>query len=348
MAPAAPPVGMAPPPKPRILLMGMRRCGKSSIQKVVFHKMSPHETLFLEGTSKIVKTDINNSAFLRFEVWDLPPPTLADFTEQAAKWTPVFSGCSSLVWVIDVQDDYAESIARLQAALVVASRCNPNVQCEVFVHKADALGEEGRWEAQRDVHEQMTQELSNCRLTVPLRVFLTSIYDHSVFEAFSKVVQKLLPQLPTLQNLLDRFLTKCSGEKAFLFDMVSKLYLATDSSPVDMQLYELCSDVIDVVIDVSYIYGPKDPASKQFESASAPAADVDEIEGGYVVQLNHIENKWCSARECGRALLRKHPFVKRISVAVASRGHVHRSRHAHVRPHAREAGARRVQLPTLP
>ena len=31
------------------------RSGKSSIQKVVFHKMSPNETLFLEMTSKIVK-----------------------------------------------------------------------------------------------------------------------------------------------------------------------------------------------------------------------------------------------------------------------------------------------------
>jgi len=41
--------------KPRILLMGLRRSGKSSIQKVVFHKMSPNETLFLESTSKLIK-----------------------------------------------------------------------------------------------------------------------------------------------------------------------------------------------------------------------------------------------------------------------------------------------------
>ena len=37
--------------------------------------------------------------------------------------------------------------------------------------------------------------------------------------------------------------------------MVSKIYIATDSSPVDMQSYELCCDMIDVVIDVSCIYG---------------------------------------------------------------------------------------------
>lgn len=43
------------------------------------------------------------------------------------------------------------------------------------------------WEAARDVHEQMTQELANLHVSIPpLRVFLTSIYDHSVFECLSK------------------------------------------------------------------------------------------------------------------------------------------------------------------
>jgi hypothetical protein len=44
-------------------------------------------------------------------------------------------------------------------------------------------------------------------------------------------------------------------EKSFLFDVVSKVYIAPDSNPVAMQSYELCSDMIDVVIDVSCIYG---------------------------------------------------------------------------------------------
>lgn len=39
--------------KPKIILFGLRRSGKSSIQKVVFHKMSPNETLFLESTNKV-------------------------------------------------------------------------------------------------------------------------------------------------------------------------------------------------------------------------------------------------------------------------------------------------------
>lgn len=47
--------------KPRILLMGLQRSGKSSIQKVVFHKMSPGDTVFLDSTNQIVKDDINSN-----------------------------------------------------------------------------------------------------------------------------------------------------------------------------------------------------------------------------------------------------------------------------------------------
>jgi len=58
--------------KPKILLMGLKKSGKSSIQKVVFHKMSPNETLFLESTSKPSKNDISNSSFVQFQIWDFP------------------------------------------------------------------------------------------------------------------------------------------------------------------------------------------------------------------------------------------------------------------------------------
>ena len=58
--------------KPRILLTGRQRSGKTAINRVVFHKMSPNETLFLQSTSKIQKDSINHSSFVRFEVWEFP------------------------------------------------------------------------------------------------------------------------------------------------------------------------------------------------------------------------------------------------------------------------------------
>ncbi|KAJ7413890.1 hypothetical protein WISP_87826 [Willisornis vidua] len=243
--------------KPRILLMGLRRSGKSSIQKVVFHKMSPNETLFLESTNKICREDVSNSSFVNFQIWDFPGQI--DFFDPTFDYEMIFRGTGALIFVIDSQDDYMEALARLHLTVTRAYKVNPEINFEIFIHKVDGLSDDHKIETQRDIHQRANDDLADAGLEkIHLSFYLTSIYDHSIFEAFSKVVQKLIPQLPTLENLLNIFISNSGIEKAFLFDVVSKIYIATDSTPVDMQTYELCCDMIDVVIDISCIYGLKD------------------------------------------------------------------------------------------
>eukprot|EP00005_Dracoamoeba_jomungandri_P004803 CAMPEP_0174249950 /NCGR_PEP_ID=MMETSP0439-20130205/263_1 /TAXON_ID=0 /ORGANISM="Stereomyxa ramosa, Strain Chinc5" /LENGTH=348 /DNA_ID=CAMNT_0015329895 /DNA_START=752 /DNA_END=1798 /DNA_ORIENTATION=+ len=239
--------------KPRILIMGLRRSGKSSIQKVVFHKMSPNETLFLETTNRVIKNDISNSSFVQFQIWDFPGQV--DFFDTAFDSEVIFDGCGALVFVIDAQDDYDEALKKLHLTVEKAVSVDPNINFEVFIHKVDGLSDDRKIHAQTDIQQNVTDDLHDSDLDVHPSFYLTSIYDHTIFEAFSKVIQKLIPQLPTLENLLDILNTSCRLEKSFLIDVVSKIYVATDSSPVDMRTYELCSDMIDVVIDVSCIYG---------------------------------------------------------------------------------------------
>jgi Ras-related GTP-binding protein C/D len=144
---------------------------------------------------------------------------------------------------------------KLHQTICRAHAVNPKIRFEVFIHKVDGLSEDHRIECQRDITQQATDELREASIDAEIAFHLTSIYDHSIFEAFSKVIQRLIPQLPILENLLDVLVSNCCIDKVFLYDVVSKIYIATDSSPVDMKSYELCSDMIDVVIDVSCIYG---------------------------------------------------------------------------------------------
>ena len=143
--------------------------------------------------------------------------------------------------------------------LVLASSAytvNPNINVEVFIHKVDGLSNDYKTETLRDIQQRLNDELFDAGFgQIPINYYLTSIYDHSIYEAFSKVIQKLVPQLPTLENLLNALCSNSAIEKSFLFDSTSKVYVATDSSPVDMQTYELCSDMIDVVLDMTSIYG---------------------------------------------------------------------------------------------
>ncbi|KAH9104866.1 hypothetical protein AeMF1_019182 [Aphanomyces euteiches] len=284
--------------KPRILLMGLRRSGKSSIQRVVFHKMSPHETLFLEGTNSLDIKYIANNSFVQFQIWDFPGDF--DFKDdlvyggQLVTEEMIFGNCGAIVFVIDAQDDpYTEALSRLHDTVTRAHRYNPNIFFEVFIHKVDGdpfLSDDHKIDCQRDIQQQITEEIQDGELDIHMSFYLTSIYDHSIFEAFSKVVQKLIPQLPTLENLLNILITSCNMEKSFLFDVVSKVYIATDSNPVDMQSYELCSDMIDVVIDVSCIYGMKDEGDGDGLAYDSESSSVIRLNNGMVLYLREVNN----------------------------------------------------------
>jgi Ras-related GTP-binding protein C/D len=328
---------------PGVLFLGPRRSGKTSIQRVVFQKMSPHETLFrLEPTQAIERTIVDHTSLCRFITWDFPgdyyaggyapsmdnrvhpqqqqyapswfghahgntnytdPASLLhyrDYSDSSSAMTDhnnnttnantmdahqqwllqgnnnsnnhgvgenddsdviIFSTSPVLVFVMDAQDEpYDHALQHFISTVSRALSINPNIAVEVFINKVDGelfLSDEAKYECRRDIMQQVSDELIDAQLDgLSVNYHLVSIYDHSIFEALSRVVQKVIPHYqPTLENLLNTLVGTCAMEKAYLFDVASKLYISTDSSPVDMQTVELCSDMIDVVLDVSGIYG---------------------------------------------------------------------------------------------
>ena len=261
--------------RPRILLTGLRRSGKTSIQRVIFTKMQPSQTQFLESTPHLTLNQFSCGSFINFQVQELPGQ-LQVFTSghnsgtnvQASSYDDdpmanmvgggydmerLLKRCNAVVYIIDAQDDYSESIVRLNAIIQMGRRVNTRIRYEVFIHKVDQLSEEAKIETQRDIHNQVRDRFadsmsgidpwptsSNMSNSNPqdilINFHLTSIFDHSIFEAFSKVIQKLIPQFGHLERLLNYLLSTSNIEQAFLFDVQTKISIATDSSPTDMQV----------------------------------------------------------------------------------------------------------------
>ena len=245
-----------------------------------------------------------------FQVWDLPGHL--DYFDPAFDTDNIFDEIGALIWVIDAQDEYLDAIARLNMTILNLQHSYPNINIEVFVHKVDGLSDDFRGDTFRDIIQRVQDELSdNGYEQAPISLYQTSIYDHSIFEGFSKVIQKLIPQLPTLEALLNNLCAACNIEKAYLFDIMSKIYVATDTTPTDIGNYEICSDYIDVVVDVAEIYGyerdNQTPEEDMLEKGNGDAESLITMErkGARYLYLREL-NKWVLYfSRAGRTLLTK-------------------------------------------
>ena len=165
--------------RPRILLTGLRRSGKTSIQRVIFTKMQPSQTQFLESTPQLTMNHFSCGSFINFQVQELPGqlhvfspsngqsgsngyPSVdeEDVVGGGYDIEGLLRRCNAVVYIIDAQDDYSESIVRLNMIIQVGRCVNPRIRYDVFIHKVDQLSEDGKIETQRDIHNQVrTQEM---------------------------------------------------------------------------------------------------------------------------------------------------------------------------------------------
>ena len=203
------------------------------------------------------QTAVATNSFIKFDVWDYPGQL--DW-EPEFDMTAVLEQCGAIIWVCDAQEDYDESLTRFLNTVALAHNVNPEIQFVFFVHKVDGMSDDHKIHLYESIISDYTRALRDAHMEeVQVEPHLTSIYDHSIFEAFSKVIQKMVPQLAVLESLLDTFNATSGLERTFLSDMATKIFLATDRTGHDEYKYDLCSDMMDLVADVLSIYQASAP-----------------------------------------------------------------------------------------
>lgn len=212
-----------------------------------------------------------------FQVWDLPGQI--DYLDPSFDADSIFGGVGAMIWVLDAQDNYMEAIGRLTETILHLQQSYAEIKYSVFIHKTDSLTDDFRQDTVQEILQRIQDDLYDAGLeNPPIAFYPTSIYDHSIFEAFSKVIQGLVPQLPTFEALLNTIAASCGFEKVYLFDVLSKIYIASDTKPVHLQAYELCSDFVDVIVDLSEVYGwdreTRDDDDDDDDRASSRAKDI--------------------------------------------------------------------------
>lgn len=98
--------------------------------------------------------------------------------------------------------------------------------------------------------------------------------------------------------MLNHLVNSSMIQKAYLFDVLSKVYIATDENPVDVKEYEICSELIDVLIDVSCIYGADEAGDLQFDDKSSSQIRLHYPPENHNIMLYLREVDKCLALVC--------------------------------------------------
>ncbi|WFC97805.1 GTP-binding protein gtr2 [Malassezia yamatoensis] len=290
----------------KVLLLGPRRAGKSSLCKVVYQSFQPNDTLFLAPTTKTQKLPVQT--FQRLEILDIPGsvfqafvPNLNDAslvaTANESGFDTSWKDTSAVIFVIDAQDDYFDALSKLHQVILHAYRNNPGIHFHIFINKVDGLSDDYKYDTQRDIEQRVFEELIDSshefqenhsepfRLEseVNLRFHLTSVFESSVFVAFSRIQQRLMqtensrsasttevpaeeqvevvPSPDKLVSLGDgieaacnSLCSSCNFEKAYIFDMPSRTFVGCDTSPFDLPLFDVMFQYIRFLGSFSELY----------------------------------------------------------------------------------------------
>ncbi|KAG9126888.1 hypothetical protein FRC07_001546 [Ceratobasidium sp. 392] len=254
----------------KVLVMGLRKSGKTSALRVLTHGIAPKDTFYIETSTQIVKENVDT--IVPLEVWDCPGSTTVQ-----TLGAPL-SQFSSVIFFIDIQDDYHLPIKRFYDLVVAAYEARiQGLPFEVLVHKAEAHSEDYRLDNFREIQQRIEDELYDYP-TEPLHAYypiiyhMTSVYDHSMHEAFSRIVQRITSQVhvAALENLMNVLTPNCSMAKSYLFDVNLRIYVATDASPVDPGSYEACSEYVQTILTFAKLYQniPAHPRSQNSMSST--------------------------------------------------------------------------------
>ena len=239
-----------------IIITGTSQSGKTSLKKVIFEKKYPYETVFNEPTKQPENLQVESLGYCDLNLTEFP--SIFTFDKCNDEYLNYLKNCQVLIFLIDTQNPTNQQFDYFKNSILPIFAKFNSISLYVFLHKIDNTNIcQNDYNKQRgEIHSKMKQmctqfEKDNSLGEINLNFYVTSIYNSTLFEAFSKIFQNKMAQ--------------------------NKNYLAVDSSPNESQTYEMCSDIIDVVLDMSGIYGDQNEDESYFDDNSTCSIKISNV-----------------------------------------------------------------------
>ena len=206
----------------KLVLMGKSKSGKTSMQSIIFANLTPPETGHIGFTLDVNKSDYK---FLGMNLSINDCAGQDKLVEHYLK-NPIqhFTDIKVFIYVFDVLFIKDEELLMFRRTMEQLEKYSPKASVFVLIHKMDMIDEKARTTKFEEGKQQILKNMTkNMDVT---QFFGTSIWDVTLYNAWSKIIQTLLPDLKFLTDCLSDICKISECDEIILFEKYTFLIIA--------------------------------------------------------------------------------------------------------------------------
>ena len=271
--------------------------GKTSIKKVIFDKIPPYEVELYKDTkpNQYYKSQIYSYGYCKMNITEFPS---SYSYENDLKQSEVFLiNCDILIFVIDYKkynlstDDQTNFFKNNILPIINKYK---TISLYIFIHNIDNYNTNNIFQTQYndDIQNSIIKTYSEYNKAFNIdefkkNFFKTSIYNSTLYEAFSSILQNILTQNRNLSILVDEVCKNSYIDNAYLFDINNKFCLAYYSSLKKVNMFDICLNMIDFAVNMGNIYEDDENNNKDKDNNINENFDEDL---DYSIEINNFKN----------------------------------------------------------
>ncbi|OBA21115.1 hypothetical protein METBIDRAFT_41138 [Metschnikowia bicuspidata var. bicuspidata NRRL YB-4993] len=213
----------------KLLLMGRSGSGKSSMRSIIFSNYSAFDTRRLGATIDVEHSHLRFLGNMTLNLWDCGGQDVFMENYFTAQKDHIFKMVQVLIHVFDVESKLInKDIEIFVKALTNLQKFSPDAKIFVLLHKMDLVQLDKRDELFHIMMDKL-QKISN-PFHFKLVGFPTSIWDESLYKAWSQIVCSLIPNMNLFNSNLLKFNEVLDAEEIILFEKTTFLVISSTAS----------------------------------------------------------------------------------------------------------------------
>ncbi|KAI9140120.1 ras-related GTP-binding protein A-like protein [Paraphysoderma sedebokerense] len=229
--------------KKKVLLMGKSGSGKTSMRSIIFSNYIARDTRRLGATIDVEHSHVRFLGNLVLNLWDCGGQESFMENYFTSQRDHIFRNVEVLIYIFDVESrELDKDMHYYQSCLEAILQNSKDAKIFCLIHKMDLVQEDMR----ERIFGERERELRERSVPLSIKCFQTSIWDETLYQAWSSIVYALIPNVKLLESNLDHFSSMCEADEVILFERTTFLVIShsTRRSHPDSHRFEKISNII--------------------------------------------------------------------------------------------------------